>query len=225
MLKKYIAPFHYLTQDGIPNATHIELTKQACEGGAKWIQLRMKASPLPSHVNNATEIQIKTAFLEIAKEVKQICSDFGAKLIINDYVEIAKEVGADGVHLGKNDMPPLLARKFLGDKFIIGGTANNFADILKLSKQDVDYIGLGPYQYTATKQNLSPILGIEGIRNIINKYNEYAISIPVIAIGGITLQDINEIMNCGVHGIAISGAINYSANRIEEIKKYILSFN
>lgn len=215
MLKKDIAQFHYLTQDNIPNASHVELARQACEGGVKWIQLRIKASPLLH----------KKELLETAFEVQKICKKNNCILIINDYVDIAKEINADGVHLGKNDMSPSLAREYLGDQYIIGGTAHTFEDILELKNQGVDYIGLGPYQFTTTKQNLSPILGIEGIQSIIKKMKENAIRIPLIAIGGITLSDVKPLIHCGVNGIAVSGAINNATNRADEIKKYSLLFS
>ncbi|OFY85861.1 MAG: thiamine-phosphate diphosphorylase [Bacteroidetes bacterium RIFCSPLOWO2_12_FULL_31_6] len=217
MEKTKIAKFHYLTQDGILNANHVKLTQQACENGVKWIQLRMKTSPI-------TTLPKRVELEQIAFEVRNICQKYKTTLVINDYVDITKLVNADGVHLGKNDMPVTEARKILGNEYIIGGTANTFEDILKLSNEKVDYIGLGPFKFTSTKNNLSPVLGIEGIENIVLKCKEYKIDIPIIAIGGINLEDVSTLLNTGVYGFAISGAINNSSDRITTLKKFLNSF-
>ena len=115
--------------------------------------------------------------------------------------------GADGVHLGKNDMPVDEARKILGPDKIIGGTANTIDDIIRLHRQGADYIGCGPFRFTTTKKKLSPVLGLEGYRDIVLKMREKGIDLPIVAIGGITVDDIPAIMGTGVTGIALSGAI------------------
>lgn len=208
---KIIEKLQYITHT-ISNASHGELARQACLGGVKWVQLRMKDTP-------------GDIIAETAAEVLQTCSEFGAKLIINDHPEIAKEVGANGVHLGKKDMPPEEARKILGDHFIIGGTANTFEDIQRLSRAGVDYIGLGPYRFTDTKKKLSPILGIDGYTDIFNKCREKSIHIPIIAIGGIVAEDIAGIMNTGVYGIAVSSAITAAEDRNEAAKILLNKIN
>ena len=135
--------------------------------------------------------------------------------IINDNVELAKEIEADGVHLGRADRNPAEAREISGDDFIIGGTANTFDDIVSLLEQGVDYIGLGPFRFTETKKNLSPVLGLEGIKNIVETYRRTSLrQIPVIAIGGIKLNDVEDLIKAGVHGIAVSSAINISEDKL-----------
>jgi thiamine-phosphate pyrophosphorylase len=183
-----ISRLHYITA----NPAHAE---KACTGGVDWIQLRVK---------NKSEEEWKA----IAQEAKRICKMHNAKLIINDSVKLAKIIGADGLHLGKEDMPADEARKLLGPDFIIGGTANTFEDIQRLAALKVDYIGLGPFRFTQTKKNLSPLLGLHGYKELIKQCAIENITVPVIAIGGIQLNDVNNIMETGVHGIAVSSAIS-----------------
>ncbi|MDR2692557.1 MAG: thiamine phosphate synthase, partial [Dysgonamonadaceae bacterium] len=137
---------------------------------------------------------------------------YGADLYINDHVEICRRIGATGVHLGKSDMPPGEARKILGKNFIIGGTANTFEDILRLNAEGVDYIGLGPFRFTATKKNLSPVLGLPGYKQIMEQCAVRGINLPVFAIGGITAGDIPALLNSGITGIAMSSAILQAEN-------------
>jgi thiamine-phosphate pyrophosphorylase len=199
--KKKIGRLHCLTQD-MPGLTHEEQALQLCMGGARWIQLRVKKRP-------------HDEWLQIARSVTEICHRYDAVCIINDNVAIAKEVGADGVHLGKTDMSPLDAWADLGEGFIIGSTANTLEDIIRLKNLPVDYIGLGPFRYTETKKNLSPVLGLEAIKMIVKNAEA---GIPIIAIGGIRTSDIAEVMATGVHGIAVSGALHLSGNIGQSVK-------
>ena len=188
--------------------SYLDSVRIALEGGCQWIQLRMKeASP--------------EDILPIAKEAMSLCRKYDATFIIDDYVELAKQIGADGVHLGKNDMPITEARKTLGKDFIIGGTANTFEDIQMLYKAGADYIGCGPFRFTTTKKNLSSILRLEGYQQIISQMKENNISLPLIAIGGITKKDIPSLMQTGINGIALSGSILRAENPIEEMKEII----
>lgn len=203
---KVISRFHYITQD-IAGCSHARLAESACLGGVDWVQLRVK-----THEGNSYSDWIQTAM-----ETKSVCKKFGAKLIINDHVHLAKEIEADGVHLGKEDMDPAEARKILGNNYIIGGTANTIEDIKRLMENGVDYIGLGPYRFTNTKKNLNPILGLSGIREIMAKLPGAP---PVIAIGGINLADVQLLMETGIHGIAVSSAISCSEDKTAMTKKF-----
>jgi thiamine-phosphate pyrophosphorylase len=136
-------------------------------------------------------------------------------------VELVKELGADGVHLGKNDMPIKEARQMLGSSFIIGGTANTFEDVKAHHEASANYIGCGPFRFTTTKKNLSPVLGLDGYRHIVKQMKDANIQLPIVAIGGITAEDIPAIMQTGVTGIALSGTILHAENPIEEMKKII----
>jgi len=146
-----INDLYFITMDDAP-LTHLQQVEAACRAGIQLIQLRMKLA------DNA-------AFREVAGAAKQICDEWGVRLIINDRVEVAREVGAYGVHLGKEDMTVAEARVILGEDFVIGGTANTIEDIRLHYSQGADYIGLGPYRWTGTKKNLSPILGLEGYQD------------------------------------------------------------
>ncbi len=180
----------------------------ALEAGCKWIQLRMK------------DVAVETV-RQLAEELKKACENRHALLIIDDYVEVAREVKADGVHLGKNDMPIEEARKLLGEGFIIGGTANTFEDVKRHYEAGADYLGIGPFRFTTTKKNLSPILGLEGYRNIKQQMIEADIILPAVAIGGITVEDIPAILATGIEGIAMSGAILQAHDPDAEIKRIL----
>jgi thiamine-phosphate pyrophosphorylase len=177
----------------------------ALQGGCQWIQLRMK---------DATDDEVRP----IAIEAQQLCQKFGATFVIDDRVALVKELHADGVHLGKNDMPISEARRLLGTDYIIGGTANTFEDVKSHYESGADYIGCGPYRFTTTKQKLSPVLGLDGYRRIIIEMRAAHIDIPIVAIGGITQADIPAILATGITGIALSGTVLRAANPIEEMK-------
>lgn len=187
---------------------HVEGAKLALQGGCRWIQLRMK---------DAMEID----FLRAAKKIRRLCDEYHATFILDDHVEWVGLTGADGVHLGKNDMPVDEARKMLGRNRIIGGTANTFEDVERLSRQGADYIGCGPFRFTTTKKNLSPVLGLEGYRSITAQMKAHDIQLPIVAIGGILHHDIPAIMQTGVTGIAVSGAILNAENPVEEMRLFI----
>lgn len=180
----------------------------ALVAGCKWIQLRMK------------DVAVETV-RQLAEELKKACENRHALLIIDDYVEVAREVKADGVHLGKNDMPIEEARKLLGEGFIIGGTANTFEDVKRHYEAGADYLGIGPFRFTTTKKNLSPVLGLEGYRNIKQQMIEADIILPAVAIGGITVEDIPAILATGIEGIAMSGAILQAHDPDAEIKRIL----
>lgn len=186
---------------------YIQSAKLALEGGCKWIQLRMKDA-------SAEEVEEK------AKILLPLCREKEATFIIDDHVDVCERVGADGVHLGKKDMSPKDARKILGSHFIIGGTCNTFEDIQAI-KDDVDYIGCGPFRFTTTKKGLAPVLGLEGYKDIIWNCRSNGINIPIVAIGGITRQDIPDILASGPNGIALSGTILNAADPVSETQQIL----
>ena len=208
---KIISTFQYITHD-IDGVSHSELVKQACKGGADWVQLRVKGEAYKD-------------WKKIALQAKTVCKKYDARLIINDNVKIAKEINADGVHLGKNDMDPVKARQILGENALIGATANTFEDILSLYKAKVDYIGLGPYRFTLTKKDLYHELGLKGYEEIMKVCVHNKIDIPIIAIGGIRLQDVEKLMKTGIYGIAVSSAINDTKNKVDTTKEFLSKLN
>ena len=172
----------------------------ALDAGCDWVQLRFK---------NQTPKNI----FALAEAVKFLCEEYLASFIVNDDALLAQQITADGVHLGLSDMSIPEARAILGDAKIIGATANTFEDIVFQSKNGCDYIGLGPFQFTETKEKLSPFLGIEGYASVLNKMKLENISTPVYAIGGITLDNIESLVKTGIHGIAVSGMITKSQQK------------
>ena len=189
---------HYISQ-GNTVEEQLHNIHKALDNGCDWIQMRFKNQ-------NALEV------FTLAEAVKIVCKEYLATFIINDNVHLAKQLDADGVHLGLSDMKVEDARILLGKTKIIGGTANTFIDVLQRTSENCDYIGLGPFQFTATKQNLSPILGLEGYRSIIKQMKIKNIQIPIYAIGGITLENVEDLMETGIQGIAVSGLITHSKN-------------
>ena len=188
--------------------SYYDSARMALEGGCRWIQLRMKdASP--------EEVEQETL------RVQALCRTYHATFIIDDHVELVKKLHTDGVHLGKHDMPVAEARRLLGNDFIIGGTANTFDDVKMHYEAGADYIGCGPFRFTTTKKNLSPILGLEGYRRIVSQMKEAGINLPIVAIGGITREDIPAILQTGVTGVALSGTILRADNPTEETRRIL----
>lgn len=187
---------------------YLDSVRIALTGGCRWVQLRMKGM---------TDEEVRP----VAIEAQKMCRDAGATFIVDDRVELVGELGIDGVHLGKNDMPIGEARKVLGERAIIGGTANTLEDVVAHYEATANYIGCGPFRFTTTKEKLSPLLGLEGYRRIVKGMKERGINLPIVAIGGIKAEDVAEIMRTGVTGIALSGAILQAADPIEEMKRII----
>ena len=186
-----------------------ECVERAILGGVTCVQLREK---------QASSLE----FYEEAKRVLQITKTYGVPLIINDRVDIALAIDADGVHLGKNDMSIAEARAILGSGYIIGSTVNSFEDVLcTLQSATPDYFGCGPFRETATKRNLSPRLGVDGYRDIIHKMRGSGIDIPVVAIGGIRKEDIPLLLECGISGIALSGSILNAQDPVAETQEVL----
>lgn len=186
-----------------------QLAEQACIAGVKWIQVRIK---------NTDE---KT-WTEKASEIVKICKQYGAICIVNDNLEMALKVGADGLHLGKNDMPIHEARKVLGHhKMIIGGSANTAQDVIELSREKVNYMGLGPLRFTSTKKDLNPTLGMDGYIRIMEELDGLSLKIPPIyAIGGILAADVESLVAIGIYGVAVSSAISGAKNINHAVQEF-----
>lgn len=199
-----ISKLHYISQGDSPE-DHLDNIENACRSGADWVQLRLK------NLEHAT-------LLTTAEKAREITSNFKTRLIINDHYKIAKLVEADGVHLGQTDACPMDARKHLYSWQIVGGTGNTIQDCKILIDKKVDYIGLGPFRFTNTKHNLSPILGLDGYENLLQSLK---IEIPIIAIGGISLDEVPEILKTGVYGIAVSGEITNDFNKIKVFQQLL----
>ncbi|MDE6612826.1 MAG: thiamine phosphate synthase [Muribaculaceae bacterium] len=191
-------------------------TAAALEGGCRWVQLRMKDAD-------------DSSVVEAASRLGALCRAAGATFILDDRVELVERTGAHGVHLGKSDMPVDKAIAALGPGYIVGATANTFDDIRAAAALGAHYIGLGPLRFTTTKKNLSPVLGYRGYTDICASCRRAGITLPVVAIGGITDADIEPLALAGVNGVAVSGSIardhdpaQATAVFINEIRKHII---
>lgn len=199
----------YISQGNTRQEQEFHIRK-ALDNGIKWVQVRWKNAP-ENELINLCEIS------------KQLCSEYHSVCIINDHVQIAKEIDADGVHLGLNDSSIEEARLILGENKIIGGTANTLSDVIRRINETCDYIGLGPLRFTTTKEKLSPVLGFEGYRNIVEGLKDKSIEIPkIFAIGGVASEDILPLQQIGVYGVAVSGLITRQPAIINELKKVMI---
>lgn len=192
-----IPKLHYISQGSTPKE-HIEHIQKACSSGIELVQLKL---------NDISEKK----FLKFAKEAREITAHFQTRLIINDNYKIAHTVKADGVHLEKPDSFPITARKYLYTWQSIGGTANTIEDCKDLLKKQVDYISLGVFRSTSTKDNL-PVIGIDGYKTITAALKTET---PIIGVGGITTDDVKNILEVGISGVAVSNAITQNFNNIK----------
>lgn len=189
-------------------ASPAEQIKGAIAGGCRWVQIRMK---------EASDEDIE----KVVAEIKPLCIETETFLILDDRVELAKKLDVGGVHLGKNDMLPSKARMLLGPAAVIGVTANTIDDIIAVRSLDIDYIGMGPFAYTNTKKNLSPMLGAEGIRSLCSDMERLEINIGHVAVGGIRLEDVRTIMEAGANGVAVSGSIAFANDIPDATAKFL----
>lgn len=184
--------------------------RKALDNGIQWIQLRWK---------NGNEKEL----LSLCETSKHLCSEYQSVLIINDNIHLAKETDADGVHLGLMDGSVEEARLLLGKHKIIGGTANTISDVIQRMDESCDYIGLGPLRFTSTKEKLSPILGFEGYRQIVENVKQRSVAVPkIFAIGGVTLEDFLPLQEIGIYGVSVSGLITREPGLINEFKKVMI---
>lgn len=198
--------------DGIDAEETTRQALAAIEGGCRWVQIRMK---------DADDAEV----LDAARRIIPVARKQGATVVIDDRVHLVWESGADGVHIGKDDMPPEEARRILGSGKIIGVTVNSLEDILSVDRRLIDYMGMGPFRFTTTKKKLAATLGLEGYRRILSDARNRGIDTPVVAIGGITLGDVPELMTTGINGIAVSGAISRAENPVEATRDFMKSLN
>ncbi|WP_175414893.1 thiamine phosphate synthase [Nibricoccus aquaticus] len=195
---RQLHPLMCLTQDGLAE-THLEQATRLLIAGARWIQVRMKRGTPQER-------------LTMAGMIAPLCRQYGAICIVNDSVDIAIAVNAHGVHLGKTDGLWSAARKEMGREMIIGGTINNEADARRAIRANcLDYVGIGPWRFTTTKENLSPVLGPTGVATLVAQLD----GIPVWAIGGITAADLPEVRASGAVGAAVTSAL-YRDGRVQD---------
>lgn len=186
--------------------THLELTKMAVEAGVQLVQYRDK---------KATARQ---ALAEI-EEISKITREAETKLIVNDRADLALAGGADGVHLGQEDLPITAARSVLGEEKLIGGTSSTREVALQVQENGADYVALGHIFETNTKQKGYPPRGLDILREVAD-----AVSIPLVAIGGITLRNAPRVIEAGADIIALSSAICAVNDPLKAAKKFVALF-
>ena len=177
----------------------LDIIEESIKGGVSLVQLREKT-------------RSTLDFYNLAKDVKKLTSDYDVPLIINDRIDIALAVDADGVHIGQDDMPMTITREILGDK-IIGVSASNLDESIKAEMDGADYLGIGAIYTTQTKDDAKSV-SIDELKHITDKIN-----IPIVAIGGINFSNANELLNTGIQGISVVSSIMNSKNPLESAKK------
>jgi thiamine-phosphate pyrophosphorylase len=197
----YIEGLCFITDRNICDLTPKEMSSIILGAGVKWIQYREKSKPRREIYNEA-------------KLLRKLTNEFGAVLIVNDYTDIALAVNADGVHLGQEDLPLKEARKILGKGKIIGASTHNIEEAIAAEAGGADYIGFGPIFPTVTKDAGEP-RGINMLREVKSR-----VSIPVVAIGGINIENLKSVMDTGTDAVAVASAI-LSGNISENIKNFL----
>jgi thiamine-phosphate pyrophosphorylase len=203
-MKKYISRFHYVTQD-MPGRSHVQQVQIACSAGANWVQYHCMSKP-------------EDELIDEINEIAEICDDWGATLIIANHYDLIDRVDAQGVHIDDVDADLPSIRKVIGPDKTLGASVGDTDELLKLQGTGVvDYYTYGPFASTSTDgpSGVDP-LGFSGYRQL-EKLN---ISIPVIAAGGIQLNDVEPLLQSGIDGIAISSAINLVADPAASVKEF-----
>jgi thiamine-phosphate pyrophosphorylase len=205
-MKKYIEKLQFITHD-IIQLSHIEQAQIACEAGAKWIQYRCLS-------------KADDELLADINSIANICDDWGATLIVTNHIHLKGKADIQGFHIEDMSADFITLRKQIGDEFTLGGSANTTDDIIRLAKEGADYVGFGPFKVTTTKPNDSPLLGIKGYTNAIEILKSQGIDLPILAVGGVTIQDIDPLLATGVYGIAASSAINQSDDMYQTYRDF-----
>lgn len=205
-MSKYIEKFQYITHD-IPHLTHIEQVQKACEAGAKWIQYRC--------LTKADE-----ALLADINAIAEICDDWGTTLIVTNHVHLIGKADIQGFHIEDMNADFVSIRKIVGNDITLGGSATTVENLIRLANEGVDYAGFGPFAITQTKANNFPIIGIGGYTEATSKLKANNIQMPVLAVGGITLGNVEALMQTGIYGIAASGAINFASDFEETFQDF-----
>ena len=203
---KYIEKLHYITHD-VPHLSHIEQVQLACEAGAKWIQYRCLS-------------KTDEALLQDINAIAEICDDWGTTLIVTDHIHLNGKADIQGFHIENMDADFIALRKLVGNDITLGGSANTIENLVRLANEGADYAGFGPYAETETKPNNYTLLGIEGYQNAVRELKDQDINIPVVAVGGIKTYDVEALMQSGIYGVAVSGAINFADDFIETYQDF-----
>ncbi|SKB74390.1 thiamine phosphate synthase [Daejeonella lutea] len=206
-MKKYISKLHYLTHD-LPSRSHIEQTEIACKAGANWIQYRCFSKD-------------DEGLIKELHQIASICDDWGATLILTNHYHLLDKVDAQGVHLENMEADFIAIRNIISDEKTLGASANSIEDIQRIAHSGVvDYIGCGPFSHTATKPNDYPHLGVAGYTHIAENMQKNSLDIPVLAVGGVNIGDVDSLLSTGIYGIAVSAAVNHAEDPGQALKEF-----
>lgn len=200
-MKKYIEKLHFITHD-INQHSHVQQAQIACEAGAKWIQYRSLS-------------KADDELLADINAIAAICDDWGATLIVTNHIHLKGKADIQGFHIEDMDADFIALRKQIGEEYTLGGSSNTVENLIRLAHEGADYAGFGPFKITTTKPNNSPLLGIEGYAKAVSQLQQTDIMLPILAVGGVSLADIPELMATGIYGIAASSAINQAEDMYE----------
>lgn len=205
-MKKYIEKLHFITHD-IDQHSHIEQVQIACEAGAKWIQYRCLS-------------KADDELLADINAIANICDDWGATLIVTNHVHLKGKADIQGFHIEDMAADFIALRKQIGDEYTLGGSSNTIENLIRLAKEGADYAGFGPFKVTTTKPNNSPLLDVQGYATAMQSLKQQDIDLPILAVGGVTLQDVDALLSTGIYGIAASSAINQAEDMYQAYKDF-----
>lgn len=205
-MKKFIEKLQFITHD-LPALTHIDQARIACESGAKWVQYRCLT-------------KTDEALLEDIQAIAACCDDWGATLIVTNHIHLKGKADIQGFHIEDMEADFRAIRKQVGDDITLGGSSNTVEGLIRLAGEGADYAGCGPFSVTTTKPNNSPLLGVAGYAKVAAVLQEKGITLPVVAVGGIRLTDVEAILNTGIFGIAVSSAINQAESMSEAYHQF-----
>jgi thiamine-phosphate pyrophosphorylase len=197
-MRTTLPALYSITDERLSGLSHAEQVARLADGGARVVQLREK------HLS-------PREFYREAEEALRVARERGVKLIVNDRADVALALGADGLHLGQDDMPPEAARALLGDGAIIGFSTHNVAQAVEAARLPVDYVAIGPVFATSSKSNPDPVVGLEGVARV----REAVGHIPLVAIGGITRENARAVLEAGADSVAVIGALLTPADPAE----------
>lgn len=200
-MKKYIEKLHFITHD-ILQHSHIAQAQIACEAGAKWIQYRCLS-------------KADDELLSDINTIAAICDDWGATLIVTNHIHLKGKADIQGFHIEDMDADFIALRKQLGEEYTLGGSSNTIENLIRLANEGADYAGFGPFKVTTTKPNNAPLLGVKGYADAMDALKKANIAAPILAVGGVTLTDIPQLLKTGIYGIAASSAINQAEDMYE----------
>jgi thiamine-phosphate pyrophosphorylase len=196
-------PRLYAITDAEAGRSHVEQVAELAAAGVEWIQIRDK------HLSGRALYEITRAALEVAHPRS-------ARIIVNDRVDVAKAAGADGVHLGQDDLPADAARAILGPVAIVGLSTHSVAQAVAAAELPVDYVAIGPVYTTGTKENPDPVVGLEGVAAV-----RAAVALPIVAIGGITLERAPAVAAAGADAVAVIGDLRVGESLGARARAYL----